>query len=199
MATIDEILIPSLTFDEVSAPSTPASDAVVLYAKSDGLLYSKDDAGSETLVSGGAGGGGTDRLLGFSSYAAGSDAAMGTATSATQADIDASNAAVTFDGTGWDTVLVRVSVLVQNNTLQKWSYFGLRESTTNVAGPTKVFYMNSGAGVDFVRRSCEFVVGSISDGSHTYKLAGSVDTTSTLTFYTGPTQGRLVMEVWGIA
>lgn len=46
------------TFPEASAPSTPASGNVVLYAKSDGLLYSKDDAGTETLVSGGAGGGG---------------------------------------------------------------------------------------------------------------------------------------------
>jgi hypothetical protein len=44
-------------FDEVAAPSTPASGKVVLYAKTDGLLYSKDDAGTETLVSGGAGGG----------------------------------------------------------------------------------------------------------------------------------------------
>lgn len=43
-------------FSEGSAPSTPASGKVVLYAKTDGLLYSKDDAGTETLVSGGSGG-----------------------------------------------------------------------------------------------------------------------------------------------
>jgi len=48
-----------LTFPEISAPSTPASAKVVLYAKSDGLLYSKDDAGLETVVTGGAGGGGS--------------------------------------------------------------------------------------------------------------------------------------------
>ncbi len=47
------------TFDEhSSAPATPAAGKVALYAKADGLLYSKDDAGVETLVSGGAGGGG---------------------------------------------------------------------------------------------------------------------------------------------
>lgn len=47
-------------FDEhASAPGTPASGTVILYAKQDGLLYSKDDAGTETLVSGGAGGGGS--------------------------------------------------------------------------------------------------------------------------------------------
>lgn len=46
-------------FTEAAAPSTPANGKVILYAKTDGRLYSKDDAGTETLVSGGAGGGGT--------------------------------------------------------------------------------------------------------------------------------------------
>lgn len=57
MAKLSAITTPSLTFDEGAAPSTPASGDVILYAKTDGLLYSKDDAGAETLVSGGAGGG----------------------------------------------------------------------------------------------------------------------------------------------
>ncbi len=35
-----------IPFQEASAPSTPASTKVVIYAKSDGLMYSKDDAGS---------------------------------------------------------------------------------------------------------------------------------------------------------
>ena len=47
-----------IDFDEAAAPATPAAGDVRLYAKTDGLLYSKDDAGAETLVSGGAGGGG---------------------------------------------------------------------------------------------------------------------------------------------
>ena len=46
-----------ITYNEGSAPSTPAASKVVTYAKSDGLMYSKDDAGTETLMSGGAGGG----------------------------------------------------------------------------------------------------------------------------------------------
>lgn len=46
-------------FTEAAAPSTPASGKVILYAKTDGLLYSKDDAGTETLVSGGTGFDGT--------------------------------------------------------------------------------------------------------------------------------------------
>ncbi len=39
-----------ITLPEQSAPSTPAAGYVVQYAKSDGLMYSKDDAGTETLM-----------------------------------------------------------------------------------------------------------------------------------------------------
>lgn len=52
MAKLSGISTPSLTFDEGAAAGTPAANDVVLYAKSDGLLYSKDDAGVETVVSG---------------------------------------------------------------------------------------------------------------------------------------------------
>ena len=43
--------------DETAAPGTPAGGRATFYAKADGLFYSKDDAGVETLMSGGAGGG----------------------------------------------------------------------------------------------------------------------------------------------
>jgi hypothetical protein len=39
-----------VTFTEGAAPSAPAAGAVVLYAKSDGFLYSKDDGGTETWL-----------------------------------------------------------------------------------------------------------------------------------------------------
>lgn len=47
----------AVTVPEIAAPGTPAAGKVVLYAKADGLLYSKDDAGTETVVTGGGGGG----------------------------------------------------------------------------------------------------------------------------------------------
>lgn len=56
MAKIQDIDIPHLEFAEGAAPGTPASAIVRLYAKADGLLYSKDDAGTETVVSGGGAG-----------------------------------------------------------------------------------------------------------------------------------------------
>jgi|GEM_PF-2746407 len=37
---------------EIAAPSTPATGLVRVYAKSDGKMYSKDDAGTETALSG---------------------------------------------------------------------------------------------------------------------------------------------------
>lgn len=51
-------------FAEIAAPAAPASGYVRLYAKADGLLYSKDDAGSETAVTGGGGGGGSGDVVG---------------------------------------------------------------------------------------------------------------------------------------
>lgn len=43
-----------ITYIEAAAPSTPAAGRTVVYAKADGLMYSKDDAGAETLMSGGS-------------------------------------------------------------------------------------------------------------------------------------------------
>jgi hypothetical protein len=43
-------------FDEGTAPATPAAGSVVTYAKSDGLMYSKDDAGTETQMGPSSGG-----------------------------------------------------------------------------------------------------------------------------------------------
>jgi len=50
MAKLEDISTPSLTYDEGAAPATPASGKVIVYAKADGLMYSKDDAGAETAL-----------------------------------------------------------------------------------------------------------------------------------------------------
>ena len=39
---------------EQAAPETPSANQVVLYPKSDGLIYSKDDAGTESVIASGA-------------------------------------------------------------------------------------------------------------------------------------------------
>ena len=50
-------VFPKLLFAEGAAPAAPAAGSVIAYAKADGLLYSKDDAGTETPLGGGGGSG----------------------------------------------------------------------------------------------------------------------------------------------
>jgi len=87
-----------IDFAEGAAPSTPAAGEVSLYAKADGKLYIKDDAGTETDLTDGAGAG----YAGVTTGGTGSlDFAQGTKT-ADEPFIDASvtwnNGGVTFNG-----------------------------------------------------------------------------------------------------
>ena len=50
MAKIQEIAPELLQFSKATAPSTPTSGIVRIYAKTDGLIYSKDDTGVETCL-----------------------------------------------------------------------------------------------------------------------------------------------------
>lgn len=84
MAT-DAIKIP---FTEAAAPSTPSAGKVVIYAKTNGLMYSKDDAGTETLMSAG---GSSPTFHGCLLYAT------------TGQTINTTNADLTFDGEEYDT------------------------------------------------------------------------------------------------
>jgi hypothetical protein len=63
-----------IPFTEAAAPSTPASGKVVVYAKADGLMYSKDDAGVETLMSSG----GTGNVAADTIWDAAGDLLVGT-------------------------------------------------------------------------------------------------------------------------
>ena len=55
MANIETIEIGALNFAEVAAPATPSAASVIVYAKADGKLYIKDDAGTETDLTQGGG------------------------------------------------------------------------------------------------------------------------------------------------
>lgn len=55
--------IDSIQLTEQSAPGTPSTGLVAVYAKADGLLYSKDDAGVETALGGGSSVGADDAEL----------------------------------------------------------------------------------------------------------------------------------------
>lgn len=56
MTKASDNVFPRFLISEGGSTSTPASGQVTVYAKVDGLLYSKDDAGAETALGGGGGG-----------------------------------------------------------------------------------------------------------------------------------------------
>ena len=56
MPKASDNVFPRFLISEGGSTATPAAGRVTVYAKADGLLYSKDDAGSESLVSGAGGG-----------------------------------------------------------------------------------------------------------------------------------------------
>ena len=70
MTKASDNVFPRFLISEGGSTSTPASGRVTVYAKADGLLYSKDDAGTETLMSSGAaaGSGVGDKLYLFANY-----------------------------------------------------------------------------------------------------------------------------------
>jgi hypothetical protein len=51
MVVTGSMSTPSLLLTEAAAPATPAASKVTFYAKTDGLIYGKDDAGAETALS----------------------------------------------------------------------------------------------------------------------------------------------------
>lgn len=52
----DLLLQKGLVLPEISSPATPSANTVIIYAKADGNVYQKDDAGTETNLAIGGGG-----------------------------------------------------------------------------------------------------------------------------------------------
>lgn len=177
MTKASDNVFPRLLVSEGGSTSTPASGQVTVYAKADGLLYSKDDAGTETLVSGGG-----VAPLAVLRYAGGSDTFYtGTAS---LADVDAANLSITFTAPTSGKVIVSCVAMVQNGS--GIAYWGLRESTTDIAGPQMVSNL---AAPTIGARS--FYLTGISAGSHTYKFAMQNGA-----LFHGPTYGDIEMTIW---
>lgn len=73
MAKVSDNVFPRFLISEGGSTSTPAAAQVTVYAKANGLLYSKDDAGTETALGGGSGSVATDAI-----WDAAGDLAVGT-------------------------------------------------------------------------------------------------------------------------
>lgn len=94
MSKASDNVFPRFLISEGGSTTTPAAGRVTMYAKADGLLYSKDDAGAETLVSGGTGGTYTAQL----SYVEFTAAVSVTGTTEAGSNNVVTSAAVTYDG-----------------------------------------------------------------------------------------------------
>lgn len=138
---------------------------------------------------GGGGGSGSAVPLAVMRYAPGSDTTIGTIASSTQGDVDATNAKITFTAPASGKVIVRVAC-PGNTSTNGNCFLGLRESTSNIAGPALVL---STSGVSMAVR--EFYLTGVSAGSHTYKAAFSTSS-GTFSLYGGPTYGSIEMTVW---
>jgi len=92
--------------NEGGTSTTPASTKVRMYAKADGLLYSKDDAGVETLVSGGAG----------ATPALSAVLAVGSTSGANNIDMDAGQQLTWAGGTGLEEISAGIIGLTDGST-----------------------------------------------------------------------------------
>lgn len=119
-------------------------------------------------------------------------------TSATQADLDATNDKVTFTTPASGQVLVRCTFRGTMSGVVENGLVGLREDTTNVkTGQFAMQGILAAARDDLCTVS--FYVSGLSPGSvHTYKLAFSVTGGATFTIQQGATS-PVTMEVWANA
>jgi hypothetical protein len=144
-----------------------------------------------------ASGGAASGLLAVNQYAPATTTIFST-TSATRADVDATNMVVTFTAPASGNVLVRLSTWADIGTANVL-YFSLRESTSNLGYPVMVL---RGATQQVYAAAAIYLTG-VSAGSHTYKWAFATDGTGTAgriivgqSAGTGTQFGPGVMEVW---
>lgn len=159
MAKASDNQFPKVTFAESAAPSTPAAGLLYVYAKTDGKLYTKNDAGTEIEL-GAAGSSGTLGTLGFEDTLGQADQTGIT----TITDLTGLSVAVTVASGR----RVRISGMVQAygsaNTL--WAALYIREGSTTLQTATKLLTSSAGAEVIPVE-----VILLPSAGAHTYKLS----------------------------
>jgi hypothetical protein len=122
MTQIEDNQSPYLTFAESAAPGTPASGLGVLYVKADGKVYFKNDAGVESVLTGG--------LLAYKEHRA--DDTKST-NSATFVDADATNLAVTFIAPASGNVLVRLSGMADIGSDGTFALWNLRDTGGDIA------------------------------------------------------------------
>lgn len=149
----------------VTDGSTTVTSANTLTFTSGAAVTNGGGGNAQVAISGASG-----ALLAFFQQTGGANQ---TTTSATQADVDATNAAITFTAPASGKVIVRVTANVHMNAALQNGFFGLREGSTNIFGPNFAFQGNASFSTTSVVEWVAYLTG-VSGGSHTYKLAYSV-------------------------
>lgn len=123
--------------------------------------------------------------------------------SATLADVDATNMAVTFTAPVSGNVLVRLSAACSAGDTNANAYltWGLREDTTIIAGGVGESIVhrnpNDASAYQVIGASMAFVLTGISAGSHTYKWAYAISTGNAAVIKAN-SSSPAIMEVWAL-
>lgn len=136
---------------------------------------------------------GTGSLLAIAQNTAGGSK---TTTSATQADVDATNAVITFTAPASGNVLVRVTVTANTDaTANANCFLGLRESTTNVVNKTFAQQSQLYGTIEQLVVWSAYISGLTPGSSHTYKLAFASNSSEPFTLRASATN-PMILEVW---
>lgn len=141
---------------------------------------------------------GAGTVLAVKLYEPGADGVIASSTSSTFADVDATNAVVTFTVPPSGKVLVEASALCRNDTQGGTCRLNLRESTSDLAGTDmRTSAQADTANQDEVRAFyCAYVTSLTPGASKTYKLGIARDgSTGAAQVRGGPGLGPLIMKV----
>ena len=195
MTKFEDNQSPYLTYiEQGSTPSNPsAGDQKLFIDSADHKLKRVNSSGTVTIVESAGGGGG---LLAVAIYAPAS-LQIYSITGTSMADVDATNLKVTFTAPASGNVLVRLNAYA-DETVAAETYWGLRESSSDIAGSIGRIYR---AIADEGYFSYAMYVTGVSGGSHTYKWSAAVSAggTARIIIQDGSAVakwGAGIMEVW---
>lgn len=130
MVRASDNVFPKVQFSEETAPATPSVGEAVVYVKSDGKLYLKDDAGAETDLTGGGGGATLDSTI------------LQRSDTSPQSALDATNLTLTWDSevqddlAAFDSGTSDTDIVIPSTGLYQFnvSIWFAQESTFQTAG-----------------------------------------------------------------
>jgi hypothetical protein len=168
--------------------TTPDTGLAKLYVDASKVLHYVDDVGADVDLS--SGGAATTQILAVQQYIRGTDGALITSSSTSMVDVDATNAAVTFTAPASGNVKVTCEGFGASDA-GNYLKIGLRESTSNIAGPALVVNASASGG----RFSVTFWLTGVSAGSHTYKMSMGMSSAANGSVLGGPNFGSVLLVV----